>query len=435
MKVGGLLLAALAVAGVAHAKVSVGVLAIPGPHGAATRRALERGLSAEGFHVVEDRVLDRAARPKRGHPLKASAIAAAAGAEFLVEARDLKGHRTAAVQVLSGLEIGGEALVITLDKHGFAKLRTAIIGPSTAAAPAPPPAAAAPPPADAPVAAAPPQAASLAPAPVPSPPVHTESPPSASTPVVTESLPPRESPPAAAGTPLVDVMAGAGFLRRQLSYTDDIFQALDSYRLVAGLSLEAEASVFPFARGSAPVLSNLGVEGRYNREPGLASVDAAGDQISTLSDAWEFGGMFRGSLAGIELDGTAAYARQRFEFHVPPGAQVPVIPAVSYSALRLGGGARIPFLSVFAGLLEADYLPVFSSGQMASAAYFPRSGVAAVQGRAGLCFTLFAPFEARVLVDYRRYFYAMNPQPGDPYIAGGALDEYLTVTAGVAARL
>jgi len=37
-------------------------------------------------------------------------------------------------------------------------------------------------------------------------------------------------------------------------------------------------------------------------------------------------------------------------------------------------------------------------------------------------------------VDYRRYFYAMNPKPGDPLIAGGALDEYVTLTAALAVR-
>jgi hypothetical protein len=96
-------------------------------------------------------------------------------------------------------------------------------------------------------------------------------------------------------------------------------------------------------------------------------------------------------------------------------------------------GARLP-LGSLALLAAADYLDVTSTGEIGSAARFPRLSVGGVEGKLGMALSLFSPWEARIIFDYRRYFYSFNPQPGDPYIAGGALDEYFTVTAGLAAR-
>ena len=39
-----------------------------------------------------------------------------------------------------------------------------------------------------------------------------------------------------------------------------------------------------------------------------------------------------------------------------------------------------------------------------------------------------AHFEIRLQVDYARYFFSMNPKVGDPYVAGGALDQFINGT-------
>ena len=36
---------------------------------------------------------------------------------------------------------------------------------------------------------------------------------------------------------------------------------------------------------------------------------------------------------------------------------------------------------------------------------------------------------------YQRFFYSLNPQPYDPYVAGGALDEMFTVDLACSYRL
>jgi hypothetical protein len=233
----------------------------------------------------------------------------------------------------------------------------------------------------------------------------------------------------------VDIAVGGGFVRRTLGYNEDLFHALDAYRLTAGASLQVEAEAYPLERAHLGALSHLGIAGRYNREPGLASVDDANDTLPTLSDAWEVGLKYRWPFTLAEGSAAAQLAHQRFSFQIPPGAtHTPVIPGVSYSAARLALGARVPFAERFALLAVVAYLPVFGSGQMGSATYFPRLSVAAVEGGLGAAVRVFGPIDGRVFAAYRRYYYSMNPKPGDPFIAGGALDEYLTVTASAAAR-
>jgi hypothetical protein len=41
-------------------------------------------------------------------------------------------------------------------------------------------------------------------------------------------------------------------------------------------------------------------------------------------------------------------------------------------------------------------------------------------------------FEARLSGGYTRFFHDLNPEPGDLYVAGGSLDEYLVIQLGVA---
>ena len=40
--------------------------------------------------------------------------------------------------------------------------------------------------------------------------------------------------------------------------------------------------------------------------------------------------------------------------------------------------------------------------------------------------------EVSLDVLYQRFFYNLAPVPGDPYVAGGALDQMITVSLGLA---
>ena len=62
--------------------------------------------------------------------------------------------------------------------------------------------------------------------------------------------------------------------------------------------------------------------------------------------------------------------------------------------------------------------------ELSGNAWFPRATGNGLDAGAGITLqaTPWLAFHARV--DLRRYFFAMNPEPGDMWIAGGATDQY-----------
>jgi hypothetical protein len=78
---------------------------------------------------------------------------------------------------------------------------------------------------------------------------------------------------------------------------------------------------------------------------------------------------------------------------------------------------------------------VFDVGGIGTYAWFPEAKANGMD--VGLVFGFALPlgFEIRIGGDYRRYGFDLNPVPPDaPYVAGGALDQYLGGTIGFAWR-
>ena len=64
--------------------------------------------------------------------------------------------------------------------------------------------------------------------------------------------------------------------------------------------------------------------------------------------------------------------------------------------------------------------------------WFPRATGAGLDAGAMLTFHAKPWLELYARVDLRRYFFAMNPEVGDPWIAGGATDQYVGGALGIA---
>jgi hypothetical protein len=112
-----------------------------------------------------------------------------------------------------------------------------------------------------------------------------------------------------------------------------------------------------------------------------------------------------------------------------PGALGDSAPSVTYVALRGGVDARIPFWRM-ALLLDAGYDGALSAGAVHDR--FTGAKVGGLDAGAGFAILIASGFEARLTAHYTRYFYSFDPVPGDPYVAGGALDQLLGLGIGVA---
>jgi hypothetical protein len=95
---------------------------------------------------------------------------------------------------------------------------------------------------------------------------------------------------------------------------------------------------------------------------------------------------------------------------------------VNYAANRLAVDARIPLAGRFAALGAAGFRAVFDAGTLATRFRSPTAN--GVDFELGVAMSLVRGWEARLVGDYERYFYSFKPEPGDEYVAGGALDQF-----------
>ncbi len=216
---------------------------------------------------------------------------------------------------------------------------------------------------------------------------------------------------------------------RHFSYVDRITPTLRPYDLFVAPRVSVTGDIYPFMSSSIPVLNELGATASFARAFGLASEDSGGTKVSTSWQEFGFGLRERLPLGSAFILGIdAGYGDTNFAFDNPvtPSAQ---LPSVHYKYLRGGLDGRFVAgsLSVHGG---ADYLDVLSTGDFA--ALFPRTSVGGVEASLGVADQVGPAVEVSLDLAYTRFFYNLQPQPGDKYVAGGALDEMATISVGVA---
>ena len=221
---------------------------------------------------------------------------------------------------------------------------------------------------------------------------------------------------------------GLGF--RSYSIVDRRTASLRPYNLPAAPLPSIAVEVYPFAQSRMPIIEGLGITANYARALAIDSTDSTGKRVDTSWQSYDIG--VRGQLmAGPVLVGAGfGYGAIDFELgDLGPSAQ---LPTVSYRLLQPGLDARAFFgkFSVFAG---AAYLAVLSTGEIDR--YFPRASVGGVAARLGGGFSITENLELSLGAGYTRFFYSFNPEPGDANVAGGALDQMLRASAGLAILL
>jgi hypothetical protein len=228
-----------------------------------------------------------------------------------------------------------------------------------------------------------------------------------------------------------EVEAGVEAGMRRLSYHDGLSTNLRSYHL-DGVPLGIlEAAVYPFTATGAFLASDIGLVGGYASAVALQSASAGAGTVGTRW-ARNYGGgcvrMRTGSTSGAAvLRILGAYGRESFAFDAfDPAA---AYPSVDYRFVQASGDVRVP-IGRFALTASAGYLFVLSAGDVATR--FPRASVGGIDATLGGAVTIVPGLEARLVASYRRFFYSMNPTPGDSFVAGGALDEFWRATGTLA---
>jgi hypothetical protein len=115
-----------------------------------------------------------------------------------------------------------------------------------------------------------------------------------------------------------------------------------------------------------------------------------------------------------------AYGRVAYNFE-DAGQLISDTPSVDYRYLRPAVDARVTFGRV-ALFVDGGYRAILSAGYVGSR--FPHAQVGGVDVGAGVSVALPHDLALRLTGQYLRFFYDFRPQPGDPYVAGGAVDEF-----------
>ncbi len=221
----------------------------------------------------------------------------------------------------------------------------------------------------------------------------------------------------------LDIEVGVRLFSRRLSYRDDIFDALSGYDLPLRESYVVSASAFPLAR--------FGVAGRFAVTPtfdtGTSKSDAT---FSTDSRAFSVGVRGRQRVSKVELVGALDFGEHRFIINDSDDDE-PAIPSVRYRYLRGGAAVNLPLTPSITAAASVGFRWVFAAGEIRTNAFFPNASVNGGDAAVRIDYALLSGVRVRLTFDAVRYFYQLDPKLGDPFIAGGAIDQHVGALIGV----
>jgi hypothetical protein len=228
-----------------------------------------------------------------------------------------------------------------------------------------------------------------------------------------------------ADDPTVLLGLNAGFVRRTLGYSDDLYSRLRAPSSNAWV-YRLRAAVYPFAR---PVKNRIGLIAAYEAEfSGVVRDNAAGTDFGvTYSDL--YGGIeLRQPLGKHELALEGTIGSMKSGLDDPQGLSG--VPEYSYTSVRAALDARLHFGSVSLTGSIGYRLPIGGYGEASELEWFPRMSGFGVEASAGLSYRISKEVAFEGSGSLRRFLLQMNPEPEDATVgvsevAGGAVDLYL----------
>jgi hypothetical protein len=230
--------------------------------------------------------------------------------------------------------------------------------------------------------------------------------------------------------PALDVAAAAIILNRNFSYKDDLYQSLQGYSLGVAVAPGVEITWAPLFGGRGYLTGHIAMS------VGLQSQTPDGTNYPTQALAWGAGLGYRfliGEKSHLGL--VTRFERQSFTISGTASSPNPVIPDVRYTSIAPGLDFRFSLFGPVSLLGGGAYHFVLSVGEIGTAAWFPHQSSWGVDAELGFGVELGRSFEIRILGQLQRYGFTFNPEPGDPHIAGGATDTYLSGGLWLAWRL
>jgi len=205
---------------------------------------------------------------------------------------------------------------------------------------------------------------------------------------------------------------------RRLRYNDDIDERLRPSDLAAN-AVAISASWRPLKKARYLELMLRG-----ERAVGVnGSRTPDGTELKTSTSEWAIGAGYDIPIKSVRITIAVAYGEHRFAIadEMQPAE---LVPDTTYRFGRAGLAVSVPLTARLDLTIGGGWRQLLGTGDLTGDAWFPRATGNGIDAGAGITLhaTRWLAFHARV--DLRRYFFAMNPEPGDTWIAGGAADQY-----------
>lgn len=231
----------------------------------------------------------------------------------------------------------------------------------------------------------------------------------------------------------LDVAAGVRLSHRALRWNDDLFGEQRPYTLPLAPWLTVNAQWFPGAHFTNGWLANLGLYASLGVAVGVTSEDSMGRAYDTSAFDVRAGVRGRLPVGRHALYAGLGYELRSFSLAPPGDPNDPGVPGVSYGSATVDLDARVGLATAFTLLAGATGALPLGFGDLGER-LFPAVSGGAVELRAGVAWAFLSSYEVRAVASYRRYFLAMNPSPGDRWVAGGLVDEFVSLSLSVALR-
>ncbi len=238
--------------------------------------------------------------------------------------------------------------------------------------------------------------------------------------------------------PFLIVDLGADLLTRKFEYANLTTPNLRRYDLPFFPAIAARAEFYPLAiSGTGGAAAGLGVDLGVGLAPFLKSRKASETEAyPTSMTRFDAGLRFR--IVPVKTLGLAITPYAGFRLHsftVAPntaGTRLDGLPNISHTGLR--AGAQVD-LTVLDGALSFTgrfgVIPVFSAGEIISAAYFPSGSDFGLDAGLAVGVRIVGPLSVRAAFEFARYSLSFKTTEADTYIATGASDQYLGGNIGL----
>lgn len=265
-----------------------------------------------------------------------------------------------------------------------------------------------------------------------------------------EEKPAEEAPADSGGdkglTPL-EVEAGISAVHRTFDFHDTIaelqpnqgYSPMLSYELPLGPAVLIRASVYPISFVSKGAGEWFGVTAGFEKGFAISSVyqeNVMGSELTLKTNMQHFyvGPRFRFPIGEHILGLTGTYGQHKFVLVGDENLSFPLIPDITYSYVKVGLDGTFRFGDILAGARIGKRF-VFDTGAMEDV-WFKNAKATSLEAGVDVGYRLSSMLDLVASFDWLRYAFDFNPvEPRPPayasYVAGGAVDQYLTGSVSV----